>query len=70
MIRISLFQLEGKKCLTDKELKVPLLVMGFPCGSVGKEFACNVGDPGSIPGSGMEKGMATHFIFLSGESDG
>ena len=23
---------------------------GFPCSSVGKESACNVGDPGSIPG--------------------
>ena len=26
--------------------------MGFPDGSVGKESACNVGDVGSIPGSG------------------
>ena len=25
---------------------------GFPGGSVGKEFACNVGDLGSIPGLG------------------
>ena len=25
--------------------------MGFPGGSGGKESACNVGDPGSIPGS-------------------
>ena len=25
---------------------------GFPDSSVGKEFACNAGDPGSIPGSG------------------
>ena len=25
--------------------------MGFPDSSVGKEPACNVGDPGSIPGS-------------------
>ena len=24
--------------------------MGFPCGSAGKESACNVGDLGSIPG--------------------
>ena len=23
-----------------------------PCGSDGKEFACNAGDPGLIPGSG------------------
>ena len=26
--------------------------MGFPHSSVGKEFACNAGDPSSIPGSG------------------
>ena len=26
------------------------LGMGFPGGSDGKEFACNAGDPGSIPG--------------------
>ena len=25
---------------------------GFPAGSDSKEFACNAGDPGSIPGSG------------------
>ena len=27
-------------------------IVGFPGGSGGKESACNVGDPGSIPGSG------------------
>ena len=26
--------------------------MGFPGSSDGKEFACNAGDPGLIPGSG------------------
>ena len=30
--------------------------MGFPGSSVGKEFACNVGDPGSIPESGRSHG--------------
>ena len=31
---------------------------GFPDSSVGKESACNAGDPGSIPGSEdpLEKG--------------
>ena len=28
----------------------------FPCGSDGKESACNAGDPGSIPGSGRSPG--------------
>ena len=26
--------------------------LGFPGGPGGKEFVCNAGDPGSIPGSG------------------
>ena len=30
--------------------------MGFPDASDGKESACNVGDPGSIPGSGRSSG--------------
>ena len=30
--------------------------MGFPCGSAGKESACYVGEPGSIPGSGRLPG--------------
>ena len=30
--------------------------MGFPDSSVGKESACNVGDPGSIPGSERSTG--------------
>ena len=30
--------------------------MGFPCGLVGKESACNAGDPGSIPGLGRSPG--------------
>ena len=30
--------------------------MGFPDGSVGKEFAWNAGDAGSIPGLGRSTG--------------
>ena len=30
--------------------------MGFPHSSVGKESACNAGDPGSIPGLGRSAG--------------
>ena len=36
-------------------LSTPLF-LGFPCGSAGKEFACNVGDLGSIPGLGRSPG--------------
>ena len=42
--------------------------MGFPGGSAGKEYACNAGDLGSIPGLGrddpLEKGKATHSSIL------
>ena len=34
----------------------PLSVLGFPNGSVGKESACNAGDPGLTPGSGRSTG--------------
>ena len=39
----------------------------FPCSSVGKEFACNAGDLGSIPGleHPLEKEMATHSSILA-----
>ena len=31
-------------------------LVGFPCGSAGKESTCNVGDLGSIPGLGRSPG--------------
>ena len=34
----------------------PLQHLGFPGGSDGKESACNVGDLGSVPGSGRSPG--------------
>ena len=38
----------NKQCLS--------LTGGFPDSSVGKESACNAGDPGSIPGFGKSPG--------------
>ena len=35
--------------------------MGFPCGSAGKESACNAGDLGSIPGLGRSPGERKGF---------
>ena len=35
--------------------------MGSPDSSVGKESACNAGDPGSIPGSGRSTGKGTGY---------
>ena len=34
---------------------------GFPCGSAGKESACNAGDLGSIPGLGRSPGEVKHY---------
>ena len=41
--------------------------MGFPHGSESKASACNVGDPGSIPGweDPLEKEMATNSSILA-----
>ena len=35
--------------------------LGFPCGSVGKESACNAGDLGSIPGLGRSPGEGKDY---------
>ena len=37
---------------------------GFPGGSDGKEYACNVGDPGLIPGSGRSAGEGIGYSVL------
>ena len=47
--------------------------MGFPCSSVGKESACNAGDPGSIPGWGRSPGEGNGNplqLSLHGKSHG
>ena len=48
-------------------------ILGFPCGSVGKESACNVGDLGSIPGLGRspgeEKGYPLQYPGLENSMD-
>ena len=46
---------------------------GFPGGSDGKEYACNAGELGSIPGSGRSPGRREWQpipVFLPGESHG
>ena len=47
--------------LNHKLLAYPLIadiqvILGCPCGSAGKESACNAGDLGSIPGLGRSPG--------------
>ena len=47
--------------------------MGFPGSSNGKEFACNVGEPGSIPGLGRSPGEGNayplHYYCLENSMD-
>ena len=47
--------------------------MGFPCGSVGEESTCNVGDLGSIPGlarpTGEGKGYTLQYSGLENAKD-
>ena len=45
--------------LTSRDKEIILVV--FPDSSVGKESACNAGDPGSIPGSGRSAGEGISY---------
>ena len=41
----------------------PVTPLGFPGGSGGKEFTCNAGDPGLIPGLGRSPGEGNGYPF-------
>ena len=51
-----------KICWKRDRLPTPVL-LGFPCGSAGKESACSVGDLGSIPGLGRSPGEEKGYPF-------
>ena len=53
MMKVSSTSLAPSKLL---DCLPPFSELGFPDISVGKESACNAGDPGSIPGSGRSTG--------------
>ena len=52
-----------------RHMPYPQRLAGFPDNSVGKEFACNAGEPGSIPGSGRSpaegKGYPLQYCWSS-----
>ena len=65
--------LSGLNWFTEKTLiDIPNKVLGFPGGSDGKEFACNAGSPGLIPGSGryLGKGNGPTLVFFPGKFHG
>ena len=45
-------------------LRFPCEHKGFPCGSSGKESACNAGDLGSTPGLGRSPGEGKGYPLL------
>ena len=51
----------------NKYIKLSHVLEGFPGGLGSKEFACNTGDPGSIPELGRcpGEGIATHSRILA-----
>ena len=52
----------GKICWRRYRLSTSFL--GFPCGSAGKESACNAGDLGLIPGLGRSPGEGKGYPLL------
>ena len=54
--RISWFDSLGGKIPWRRDGLPTPVFLGFPCGSAGKESACNVGDLGSISGLGRSPG--------------
>ena len=61
-----------KICWRRDRLPTPIF-LGFPCGSPGKESACNSGDLGSIPGlrrsPGEGKGYPLQYSGLENSMD-
>ena len=61
--------IQSKTALFDKYF----INFGLPCGSAGKESACNVGDLGSIPGLGRSpregKGYPLQYSVLENSMD-
>ena len=61
-------------CSRNLEIRMGFLLPGsFPCGSDGKESACNAGDPGLIPGSGRipwKREWLLSPVFLPGDFHG
>ena len=51
---ITLLGIYLEETITEKDTHTPML--GFPDSSVGKESACNAGDPSWIPGLGRSTG--------------
>ena len=59
---VSSKEINPEYSLEGLMLKLKLQYLGhFPHSSVGKESACNAGDPGLIPGSGRSPGEGNYY---------
>ena len=62
-----------RKILWKRDRLPTPVFLGFPCGSAGKESACNTGELGSIPGlgrsSGEVKGYPLQYAGLENSMD-
>ena len=56
VMRETLVRSLGREDTLEKGKAAHSSVLGLPCGSDGKESACNAGDPGSIAGLGRSPG--------------
>ena len=56
--QLDILDIHMQKIHVDQQLAYK---MGFPGSSAGKEFTCNAGDPGSIPGSGRSPGEGISY---------
>ena len=48
--------IEGSYLIEARSFNIAIVTLGFPDSSVGKESACNAGDPCLIPGLGRSTG--------------
>ena len=63
-------QFLGQEDLLEKGWATHSNVLGLPCGSAGKESACNVGDLALIPGLGRSPGEGKGYpLRYSGLED-
>ena len=54
-------QIDVDYLMFEIKLPCPCRLLSFPYRSLGKESVCNVGDPGSTPGSGRSAGKGISY---------
>ena len=59
----TLVRFLGREDALEKGLTTHSSILGLPCGSAGKESACNVGDLGFIPGLGRSPGERKGYLL-------